>query len=106
MKHLHPSLAARVVDGARAGSLILTLDESRDLLDHLMTSPRASVMTPLGILEIRELPVHVLDDVPLDPVDDLGADDEAVAAEWKRQLVASFAEGLLDAEDVERLWRR
>lgn len=95
---LHPSLAARVVEGARAGSLILTIDESRDLLDYLAGSPRAAVMTPLGMLEIRELPVTVLDDLPLPA----GPPDE----EWIRQLVASFAEGLLDADDVERLWRR
>lgn len=95
---LHPSLAARVVEGARAGSLILTIDESRDLLDHLAGSPHASVATPLGVLEIRTLPVHVLEPPTLDPC----PPDE----EWIRQLVASFAEGLLDADDVERLWRR
>jgi hypothetical protein len=95
---LHPSLAARVVEGARAGSLILTLDESRDLLDHLADHPHASVATPLGVLEIRELPVHVLADPPLDPCDPVD--------EWTRQIVASFAEGLIDADDVERLWRR
>lgn len=101
MKHLHPTLAARVIAQAREGSLVLTLHESRDLLDHLVESPRASVATPLGVVEIRSLPIHVLDPVDEPDLDFLDVLDDDVA--WMRSHLASYLEGLLDVDDLRRL---
>lgn len=85
-------LAARILEGARRGHLILTIDEVRTMLQDVPAD------LELCGRRVCDLPVYVIDNI--DPYPTIDAD------EWNRQLVASMADDLLDADDVERLWRR
>ena len=90
--HAAAMLAARIAEGARRGSLLLTIDEVRHMLEHV--HPDAELYGR----RVCDLPVYVIDN--LDPYPALDP------AEWNRQLVASLADELIDADDLERLWRR
>lgn len=98
-----PDLAARIIAGAHHGRLLLLLDEARQMLDHV--PPALTIITPAGAVRIMDLPVTVMD--PYDPHPDLNLEHEAERlAAWRRQLVASVAEDLIDPDDVERLWHQ
>lgn len=85
-------LAARIAEGARRGSLVLTIDEVRHMLEQV--APDAELFGR----RVCDLPVYVIDNV--DPFPDVDVE------EWNRQLLASMADGLLDDDDLDRLWRR
>lgn len=88
-----PALVARLIEGARAGSLALTRSEATELVSTM--HPRAAVIVDGNPVELRSLPWHVFPDhvaeLPeLDP--------------WRRQAHESMVEGLIDAEDQRRLF--
>lgn len=96
-------LANRVVAGAEAGRLVLTLAEASDLLEYLAEQPRAvvHVTTPTPhLVTIAALPVTILDTAEDRSLDYLAALDEP-----DRSHLSSWAEGLLEADDVRRLLR-
>lgn len=98
-----PALAARLIAGAKAGRLLLTLDESRDMLNNV--HPLTSV-TVDGIPRLlTDIPITIIDD--LDPYPNLHLVDERNRLEeWHDQLTASLTDDLIDADDVERLWHQ
>lgn len=88
-----PALVARLIEGARAGSLALTRTEAIALVREI--TPGASVIVDGRPVDLRSLPWHVFPDhvaeLPeLDP--------------WRRQAHESLVEGLIDGEDQRRLF--
>ena len=97
-------LRRRIEDGLRAGQVILTADEfaivhthpteTMEIANAVGTHPRQH---PSGAAYIA-IPITVLAPLPTGAID--GETDHHT------QLVASWAEGLIDAADVTRLWTR
>jgi uncharacterized protein involved in exopolysaccharide biosynthesis len=88
-----PALVARLIEGARAGSLALTRTEAVALVREI--TPGAAVIVDGRPVDLRSIPWHVFPDhvaeLPeLDP--------------WRRQAHESLVEGLIDAEDQRRLF--
>lgn len=96
MSGMTPDLAGRVIAGALRGSLYLTVDEVRIMLEDV--HPDAVVVADHGLVRVCDVPVFVIDNI--DPFPSIDPD------EWNRQLVASLHDDLLDADDVDRLWKR
>ena len=84
-------LAARIAEGARRGTLLLTIDEVRHMIETV--APDAELFGR----RVCDLPVYVIDNI--DPFPEVDPD------EWNRMLTGSLAEGLIDADDVDRLFR-
>ena len=95
---MNVNLAARIIAGAHTPPMILTLPEASELLNYLARNPRAAAIVNGTPVEIRTLPVIVLDPDELD----LTIDPDP----WARQVLASWCEGLIDADDADRLLRR
>jgi len=96
-------LAGRIIAGARAGSLLLTIAEVKQMIDNV--HPDTALIIDGAPVRVIDVPVIVVDD--LDPYPNLHLDDERNRLEaWRDQLTASVAEDLIDADDVERLWHR
>lgn len=89
-----PQLLARLIAGARAGSLTLTRTEATTLLEEL--TPAAAVIVHGRPVELRKIPWHVLPDTPAD-LPELDP--------WRRQVHESLVEGLIDGTDQRRLFR-
>lgn len=90
---MSPNLVARLIAGARAGSLALTRTEA--ITVHTEISPGATVIVDERPVDLRSIPWHVLPDHPaelpeLDP--------------WRRQAHESMVEGLIDGDDQRRLF--
>jgi hypothetical protein len=88
-----PHLVARLIEGARAGSLALTRAEAISFLSEI--TPGAAVIVDERTVVLRSLPLYVLPDHPaelpeLDP--------------WRRQAHESMVEGLIDGDDQRRLF--
>jgi hypothetical protein len=88
-----PALVARLIEGARAGSLALTRTEAIALVREI--TPGASVIVDGRPVDLRSIPWHVFPDhvaeLPeLDP--------------WRRQAHESMVEGLIDGDDQARLF--
>lgn len=94
---MNAHLAHLIVSGADAGRVVLTLHEAGALLDYLTEQPHATVIVDGNPVEIRHLPIHVLDPNLIDYLSDV---DEPA-----RTHLASWAEGLLDGDDLARLLR-
>jgi hypothetical protein len=95
MTGMTPELAARIIAGAHKGRLLLTLDEVQTMLDEVPGS--ACVITDRGPVLVCDVPV-----TNIDAYDPFTEEEDR----WLRNIVGSFADGLIDADDVERLWPR
>lgn len=96
-------LANRIVAGATAGRLVLTLHEATELLGYLAEQPHAAVHVtdPVPhLVAIAALPVTVLDPGEHPDMNFLTHLDEP-----ERSHLSSWAEGLLEVDDVRRLLR-
>lgn len=89
-------LAARIIAGTYRGSLLLTVDEVREMIEHVDGS--AVVIVESRAVRVCDVPVFIIDNIDPFPTID--------RTEWNRQLLASMADGLLDHHDLDRLWRR
>lgn len=95
---MNVDLAARIIAGAEHGRLLLTLGEATELLDYLADHPNAAIVRDGNTTPIVDIPVIVLDPDDLDITPDPDP--------WARQILASWCEGLIDADDADRLLRK
>lgn len=99
---MNVALANRILAGATHNRLVLTIHEARDLLDYLADQPHAAAIPYTGATPI---PIAAIPTTILDPDETPDLDYLVDVAEPERTHFASFAEGLLVADDVERLLR-
>lgn len=86
-------LLARLVEGARVGSLALTKAEEIHVVST--SSPRAAVAVDGRLVELRSIPWHILPD----RIEELPELDP-----WRRMAHESLVEGLIDGDDQRRLF--
>lgn len=91
-------LLARIVAGARAGSLVLTHSEYSRL--RVNAGPQAAVIVDGTPVLIFALPMHFLPDDLGDLVEIPGRPTSPM----HHQLLASYHDDLLDLDDLARLW--
>lgn len=91
---MNDALLLRLIDGAYAGSIVLTASEAEA---YYRKPPRRGTGVHIDgrIVEFAALPVYVLPD-KIETLREI--------SEWQNMIHLSHTEGLIDHEDAWRLW--